>query len=104
MHYKYKERDNILKLFNTLVKSNPLIEMTKALKLLKLLPQLLEINAASIRFTYNEKQEKTKLRNNKTLEQLDYILSMTQKAEMETKKKQEFIEMLNKVKNQISLL
>jgi len=54
VHYKYKERDNVLELYHTLVKSNPLIEMTKALKLLKLLPQLLEINTVSIRFIYNE--------------------------------------------------
>lgn len=104
VHYKYKERDNVHKLFHTLVKSNPLIEMTKALKLLNLLPQLLEINTDSIRFIYNEGQVKTKLTNNKTIEQLDFIISMTQKVEMEPTKKQKFIEKLDKMKNQITQL
>ncbi len=98
VHYRYKERDNVIKLFHALVKLNPLIEMNKALKLLKLLPKLIEISNDSVRFIYNLEQEKIKLINNKMLEQFNHILSMAEQIEMNPKKRQEVIDMLNKIK------
>lgn len=65
VHYRYKDRDNIVTLFHALIKSNPLIEMNKSLKLLKLLPGLLKINTESVSFKYNLEQEKIRSSNSK---------------------------------------
>lgn len=99
VHYRYRERDNIVTLFHALVKSNPLIEINKSLKLLKLLPGLLKINTESVSFRYNLEQEKMKLSNNKTLAQIDGILSMIDQTKIDLDKKQEIISNINKMKN-----
>lgn len=99
VHYRYKERDNVVTLFHALVKSNPLIEMNKSLKLLELLPKLLKLNTESVSFKYNLEQEKIKSSNNKTLAQIDNTLSMIEQIETDPEKKQEIINSINKVKN-----
>lgn len=99
VHYRYKERDNIITLFHALVKSNPLIEMNKSLKLLTLLPKLLKINTESASFKYDLEQEKIKSSNNKSLAQIDNIISMIEQINIDPEKKQEMIKYINKVKN-----
>lgn len=99
VHYRYKDRDNVVTLFHALVKSNPLIEMNKSLKLLKLLPELLKINTESVSFKYNLEQEKTKLSNNKTLVQIDNILSMIEQTKTDPEIKQQIINSINNVKD-----
>lgn len=99
VHYRYKEKDNIVALFYALVKANPLIEINKSLKLINLLPKLLKINTESTNFVYNLEQEKIKLSNNKTLVQIDDILSMIDKTKIDPDKKQEIISNINKMKN-----
>lgn len=99
VHYRYKKRDNVVTLFHALVKSNPLIEMNKSLKLLELLPKLIKINTESVSFKYNLEQEKMIISNNKTLVQIDKILSMIEQIETDPVKKQEIINRINKIKN-----
>lgn len=99
VHYRYKERDNIITLFHALIKSNPLIEMNKSLKLLNILPKLLEVITESISFKYNLEQEKIKLSNNKTLAQIDNILSMIEQTKIDPENKQQIINSINNIKN-----
>jgi hypothetical protein len=99
IHYRYKERDNVITLFHALIKSNPLIEMNKSLKLLNILPKLLGLITDSISFIYNLEQVKIKLSNNKTLDQIDNILSMIEQTKIAPKKKQQIINSINNVKN-----
>lgn len=98
VHYRYKERDNVILLFNTLVKSNPLIEMNKALKLLELLPKLLKINADSVKYRFNKEQENIKRSNNRTLTQMNELISMTERININSEQKQEILEMINNIK------
>jgi hypothetical protein len=99
IHYRYKERDNVITLFHALIKSNPLIEINKSLKLLNILPKLLGLITDSISFIYNLEQVKIKLSNNKTLDQIDNILSMIEQTKIAPKKKQQIINSINNVKN-----
>jgi hypothetical protein len=99
VHYRYKEKDNIVELFYALVKSNPLIEINKSLKLIKLLPKLLKINIESTNFVYNLEQERIKSSNNETLAQIDYIISMIDQTQVDYGQKQEMISILLKVRN-----
>lgn len=99
VHYRYKDRDNIVTLFHALIKSNPLIEMNKSLKLLKLLPELLKMNTESVSFKYNLEQEKIKSSNNKTLAQIDNILSMIEQTKTDPEIKQQIINSINNVKD-----
>jgi len=99
VHYRYKVKDNKVALFYALVKSNPLIEINKSLKLINLLPKLLKINTESTNFVYNLEQEKIKSSNNRTLAQIDDIISIIDKAQIDHDKKQEIISNINKMKN-----
>lgn len=99
VHYRYKERDNVVKLFQALVKANPLIEMNKSRKLLILLPKLLDINNSSIGFKYNIEQEKIKTSNQKLISQIDDILLMTEKFKGKTKNKEDITNTINKIRN-----
>ncbi|MGC4233083.1 MAG: hypothetical protein QM594_08895 [Niabella sp.] len=99
VHYRYKDRDNILNLFHTLVKANPLTEMNKSLKLLNLLPKLIELNKNSTTLKYNLEQENIKSANNKTLAKIEDILSMIEQTKIDHEKKQEIKNYMNKIKN-----
>jgi len=98
VHYRYKDRDNVVTLFHALVKSNPLIEMNKSLKLLKLLPNLFKLNTESVSFKYNLEQEKIRYSNNKTLAQIDNILSMIEQMKIDPKEKLEMANNINKIR------
>ena len=80
-------------------KASPLIEMSKSLKLLNLLPKLLGLITDSVNFKYNFEQEKIKLSNNKTLAQIDNILSMIEQIEIAPEKKLQIINRLNNIKD-----
>lgn len=99
VHYRYKEKDNIVALFYALVKSNPLIEINKSLKLINLLPKLLNINTESTNFVYNLEQEMIKSSNNKTLAQIDYIINMIDQIQIDYGQKQEMISNLLKIRS-----
>ncbi len=88
IHYRYEERDNVISLFNALIKSNPLIEINKSLKILNILPKLLGLITDSVSFKYNIEQEKLQLSNNKTLALIDNILSMIEQTKIAPEKKQ----------------
>ncbi len=97
--YRYKERDNVITLFHALIKSNPLIEIDKSLKLLYILPKLLGLITDSVSFKYNLEQEKLKLSNNKTSAQIDIILSMIEQTKIAPEKKTAIINSINNIKN-----
>lgn len=99
VHYRYKERDNVITFFHALFKASPLIEMSKSLKLLNLLPKLLGLITDSVNFKYNFEQEKIKLSNNKTLAQIDNILSMIEQIKIAPEKKLQIINRLNNIKD-----
>jgi len=99
VHYRYKVKDNIVALFYALVKSNPLIEINKSLKLINLLPKLLKINTESTNFVYNLEQEMIKSSNNKTLTQIDYIITMIDQTQIDYRQKQEMISNLLKIRS-----
>ncbi|MBP1616317.1 MAG: hypothetical protein H6Q14_144 [Bacteroidetes bacterium] len=99
VHYRYQERDNVITLFHALIKSNPLIELNKSLKLLNILPKLLEVITESISFKYNLEQEKIKLSSNKTLAQIDNILSMIEQTKIDPEKKQQIINSIKNIRN-----
>jgi len=101
IHYRYKERDNVITLFHALIKSNPWIEMNKSLKILNILPKLLRLITDSVSFKYNLEQEKIQLSNNKTLTQIDNILSMIEQTKIAPEKKQQIINSINNVKNML---
>lgn len=73
--------------------------MSKSLKLLNLLPKLLGLITDSVNFKYNFEQEKIKLSNNKTLAQIDNILSMIEQIEIAPEKKLQIINRLNNIKD-----
>ncbi|MBP1616169.1 MAG: hypothetical protein H6Q13_3617 [Bacteroidetes bacterium] len=82
-----------------MIKSNPLIELNKSLKLLNILPKLLEVITESISFKYNLEQEKIKLSSNKTLAQIDNILSMIEQTKIDPEKKQQIINSIKNIRN-----
>lgn len=98
VHYRYKEKDNLVALFYALVKSNPLVEINKCLKLINLLPKLLKINTESTNFVYNLEQKMIKSSNNKTLAQIDYIINMIDQSQIGYGQKLEMISNLLEIK------
>jgi len=103
VHYRYKDRDNTLTLFHALVQTHPLFEMVKALKLLIILPELIKLNTSSIGVLYNSENEKIKLSNNKTVVQIDAILTIIEQANIAPKLKLESIDKINKIKSLLLL-
>lgn len=99
VHYRYKDRDNTLTLFHALVQTHPLVEMYRALKLIKILPELIKLNTGSIGVVYNSEHEKIKLSSNKTVVQIDAILTIIERANISPELKQESIDKINKIKN-----
>lgn len=99
VHYRYREKDNIVALFYALVKSNPLIEINKSLKLINLLPKLLKINTESTTFVYNLEQEMIKSSNNKTLAQINFIINVIDQTQIDYGQKQELISNLLKIRS-----
>lgn len=103
VHYRYKDRDNTLTLFHALIHTHPLIEMNKALNLLNILPRLTNLNTGSMGVVYNSEQEKIKLSNNKTVTQIDNILTMIEQVNMDPELKQKSIENMDKIKSLLLL-
>lgn len=103
VHYRYKDRDNTVALFHTLIKSSPFFELNKSLKLLKLLQKLLTLNENSVNLKYILEQRDIKLSNNKTLATIDNILSMIEQQEMDSDKKQKLISVISGIKNLLSI-
>jgi len=103
VHYRYKNRDNTIKLFHALVKANPLIEMNKALKLLKILPELTKLNTGSIGVVYNSEYEKIKFTNSQTMAQIDSLLTIIEQANIVPESKQKTIDSMNKIKRLLSI-
>lgn len=99
VHYRYKERDNIVTLFHALIEANPLIEFNKSLKLLKILPGLSKINTEAVSFEYNLEQEMIKSSNDKALAQIDNILFMIDQTKIDSEQKQEIINNIKKIRN-----
>lgn len=85
------------------MKANPLIELNKALKLLQILPELIKLNTGSIGVVYNSEHEKIKLSNNKTVVQIDAILTIIEQANIAPELKQESIDKINKIKSLLLL-
>ncbi|HBN06259.1 MAG TPA: hypothetical protein DD434_10810 [Bacteroidales bacterium] len=98
VHYRFKDRDNTLTLFNALVKTNPLIEMNKAMKLLKILPELINLNTNSISVVNSTELEKIKLSNADTIEKIDSCLMMIEQANVDPELKLKTIETINAIK------
>lgn len=99
VHYRYKKRDNIVTLFHALVKSSPLMEMKNSIKILNLLPQLIEINTDSVDFKYIMEKEKIKSHHIKTKNEFDKISSFFENLNIDPEKKQEMLNNINKIKN-----
>lgn len=98
VHYRFKDRDNTLTLFHALVNANPLIEMNKAMKLLKILPELIKLNTNSIGVVYNNECEKNKLLNADTIGNIDNCLMMFERANVDPELKLKTIEIINAIK------
>ena len=73
--------------------------MNKALKLLQILPELTKLNTGSIGVVYNSEHEKIKLSNNKTVTQIDNILTIIEQVNMDPELKQKSIENMDKIKS-----
>lgn len=101
VHYRHKDRDNIIPLFHTLLESNPLAKMNKALILIEILPKLIELNTESINVVYNIKNAKIQLSNKGTIEKLDNMLAFIKNSPASPKQKKSFIEIMDKIKNML---
>lgn len=104
VHYRYKKRDNIVTLFHALVKSSPIMEMKNSIKILNLLPQLIEINTDSVDFKYIMEMEKIKSHHIKTKNEFDEISSFFKNLNIDPEKKEEMLNNINKIKNLLELL
>jgi len=103
VHYRYKNRDNTIKLFHALVKANPFIELNKALKLLQILPELMNLNSDSMGVVYNLEHERIKSSNSKTVAQIDSLLTMVEQTNLDPESKQKTIDSISKVKRLLSI-
>lgn len=98
VHYRYKDRDNVIPLFHALIESNPMMEMNKALMLLKILPTLIESNTNSMSVVYDNINEKIQLSNKGMIEKLDNILALIENSTATSEQKHNFTEMTSKIK------
>jgi hypothetical protein len=103
VHYRFKESDNTIQLFHALVKSNPLIELNKALKLIQILPELMKLNSDSMSVVYNLEHDKIKSINIKTVAQIDTILTIIEQANMDPESRQKMIDNTIKIKSLLLL-
>lgn len=77
VHYRYKDRDNVIPLFHVLIESNPIAEMNKALMLIqKLLPPLIELNSAAMSAVNKTENDKVQAQKNEMIERLDSTLNV----------------------------
>lgn len=104
VHYRFKDKDNILPLFHALININPIIEMNKALKLLRILPDLIKLNTNSLGVLNINESEKIKLSNANIIGKFDSIIDMIEYSNFEIEKKQEMIANFNEIKNTIIAL
>jgi len=98
IHYRYKEKDNIIPIFNQLINANPILEMDKALRMIRLLPTILELNTSSLQVVYNIESDKIKSENYKTATKIDNLISMINSSCTNDQIKQDLIDSINKLK------
>ncbi len=91
IHYRYKEEDNIISIFHQLIDSNAILEMDKALKLLRLLPTIIELNDASLQIVNKNESDKVYIENSQTLTKIDSIISMIEASNADNEMKKEII-------------
>jgi len=85
------------------VKANPFIELNKALKLLQILPELMNLNSDSMGVVYNLEHERIKSSNSKTVAQIDSLLTMIEQTNLDPESKQKTIDSISKVKRLLSI-
>lgn len=103
VHYRYKDRDNIVGLFHDLLESNPIKEMTKALVLLKIMPELIKLNTESLGVVGSAVSETIKATNNQTIEKMDHCMSMIENRGATAEQKQSMKELFDKIKDMITV-
>lgn len=98
VHLRYKERDNIIPLFHQLIESNPLVEMSKALKLLNIIPTLIELNSKSLTNVGDVEIQRS---NVESVKPIDNIISLVETISLNLESKQEIITIMNSIKTNL---
>ena len=91
IHYRHKEKSNIISIFHQLIDSNAILEMNKALNLLRLLPTIIELNNTSLQDVCKNKSDKICFENNQMLTKMDSIISMIEASNVDNNIKGETI-------------
>lgn len=102
VHYRYKEVNNIIPIFHQLINSNPIVEMEKALRLLRLLPSIIKLNKASLEVVYNDFNVKVSSANKNTQTVIDSVISRIEDSNIDEEKKESIIESIKKIKQYLS--
>ena len=103
VHYRYKEVDNMISIFHQLIDSNPVLEMDKAIQLLRLLPEILKLNNASLERVYKKFDRNISSVNNHTRAKIDNIISMVEAADIDEEMKKRTIESISEIKQYIPI-
>lgn len=99
IHYRDKEINNIPLIFNVLIRLNPIIEMAKSLKLLKILPLLFKVMQSALSVANKDMEAKRRQSWNETTMKVDSFITFVQNSKVEDSKKQDVIKMLNQIKS-----
>jgi hypothetical protein len=99
VHYRYKENDNIIPIFHLIIDNNPLLEIEKAIRLINILPSIIELNKISIEVIHRHQNEMISIDNRKTLDKIDKIISIIENSNVDEELKQTTIEQMKHIKS-----
>lgn len=91
IHYRKDNVDNVIKLYDETIKAFPIEEMTKSVKLLHVLPNIINLNSISLSVVNRNLMQSFEKKQNDTKDKLYSILDMIQEPELKQKFKSDVI-------------
>lgn len=95
VHYRYEEKNNLIPLFHQLIQLNPLVEMSKAIKLFNIIPMLIELNSTSMKNVGDIEIQRSK---EESVKPIDNIISLLERTNINIEAKQDIITKMNYIK------
>lgn len=92
IHYRKGNVDNVIKLFDETIKAFPIEEMAKSVKLLYVLPNIINLNNISLAVVNRNLMQSFEKKQNNTKDKLYSILDMIQDSELKQKFKSDVID------------
>ncbi len=98
VHYRYKDRDNTVSLFEFTVNASPFIEFGIAHKLFDITPKIIQQNINSMTEVHRQYKERQDIPLNKLVAKIDNYIKKIEDSNATQEQKQVFVDCLSKAK------